>query len=113
MSIRGSPYNSYKLANLLQETTFIINSLANASTALCPHEIMFGTQLRLPLDKWLPVAYLNKHVEVQEHAVWVTQRNYELLEQVREKTEGAQAKWNSSIIVGPREVISIKEIGCC
>ena len=53
---------------------------------------MFGTQLRLPLDKWLPVAYLNKHVEVQEHAVWVTQRNYELLEQVREKTEGAQAK---------------------
>ena len=58
--------------NLLQETTFILNSLPNASTALCPHEIMFGTQLRLPLDKWLPVADLNKHVEVQEYAIGVT-----------------------------------------
>ena len=70
--------------NLLQETTFMLNSLPNASTALCPHEIMFGTQLRLPLDKWLPVADLNKHVEVQEYAVWVTQRNDELWKQVRE-----------------------------
>ena len=78
--------------NLLQETTFILNSLPNASTALCPHEIMFGTQMRLPLDKWLPVADLNKHVEVQEYAVGVTQRNDELWEQVREKTEGARLK---------------------
>ena len=53
---------------------------------------MFGTQLRLPLGKWLPVADLNKHVEVQEYAVGVTRRNDELWEQVREKTEGAQAK---------------------
>ena len=71
--------------NLLQETTFILNSLPNASTALCPHEIMFGTQLQLPLDKWLPVADLNKHVEVKEYAVGVTQRNDELWEQVRRK----------------------------
>ena len=78
--------------SLLQETTFILNSLPNASTTLCPHEIMFGTQLRLPLDKWLPMPDLNKHVKVQEYAVGVTQRNGELWEQVREKTEGAQAK---------------------
>ena len=42
--------------SLLQEITFVSNSLPNASTGLSPHEIMFGSQLRLPLDKWLPLA---------------------------------------------------------
>ena len=64
MHIRGSPYNSYKLAQLSPRNDVYLKLLPNASTDLCPHEIMFGTQLRLPLDKWFPVAELNKHVEV-------------------------------------------------
>ena len=96
MYIRGSPYNSTNWPNLLQETTFILNSLPNASTALCPHEIMFGTQLRLPLDKWLPVADLNKHVEVQESALsplfdgpWIVTKRIGVNVHIRNHESGA------------------------
>ena len=33
--------------SLLQEITFVLNTLPNVSTRLSPHEIMFGAQLRL------------------------------------------------------------------
>ena len=37
--------------SLLQEVTFTLNSLPNASTELSHHEVMYGTQLRLPLEE--------------------------------------------------------------
>ena len=37
--------------SLLQEITFTLNTLPYASTGISLHEVMFGTQLRLPSDR--------------------------------------------------------------
>ena len=59
---------------LLQEITFILNSLPNASTGFSPHEVMYGTQLRLPLVKWLPFQQCGEYVEVEDYVDRACQR---------------------------------------
>ena len=61
--------------SLHQEVTFTLNSLPNASTGLSPHEVMYGTQLILALERWLPLQQCNKFVEVQDYADRAGRRN--------------------------------------
>ena len=64
--------------SLLQEVTFILNFLPNASTSLSPREVMYGTPLRIQLDKWLPFHDSGDYVEVQEYAERTAKQNGQL-----------------------------------
>ena len=83
---------------LLQEITFILNSLPNASTGFSPHEVMYGTQLRLPLVKWLPFQQCGEYVEVEDYVDRACQRNEKLWKEVQRKTEKSKTTWRSGMI---------------
>ena len=80
------------LANLLQEVTFILNSLPNASTSLSPHEFMYGTPLGIQLDKWLPFHDSGDYVEAQEYAERTAKQNAQLWSKVHTKFADSQSK---------------------
>ena len=53
-----------------------------------PNEVMYGTQLRLPLERWLPLQQCNEYVEVQDYADRA--RNEELWKTVHKRTKTSQ-----------------------
>ena len=103
---------------LLQEITFVCNGQPNSSTGYSPHQLMYGTPLRIPVNAW---TYLEQKEDGQPdravYSQWVATRNSAFNDHAREYTELAQAnikrfydrgKSHSDIILGDWVLIEYK-----
>ena len=59
---------------------------------MSPHEVMYGTPLRIQLDRWIPLHDSGDYVEAQEYAERMAGHNTQLWSKVQASIEKSQGK---------------------